>query len=106
MFRKVLETIGTRYVVALLNLALIFINARVLGVHGVGLAGLIIAAVTIVVSVNSLLSGNTIVYFMSKYPARLVLLPAYLWIPVSSAAVAAVYALGLFPENYGSISLA
>lgn len=102
MFRKVLETIGTRYVVALLNLALIFINARVLGVHGVGLAGLIIAAVTIVVSVNSLLSGNTIVYFMSKYPARLVLLPAYLWIPVSSAAVSLLmYALGLFPENYG-----
>lgn len=102
MFRKVLETIGTRYIVALLNLALIFINARVLGVQGVGLAGLIIAAIAIVVTVNSVLCGNTIVYFMSKYPVRLVLLPAYLWAPLSSAiACLLLFVLGLLPEGYG-----
>lgn len=102
MFRKVLETIGTRYIVALLNLALIFINARVLGVEGVGLIGLIIAAVTLVFSVNSLLCGNTIVYFMNKYPARLVLLPAYLWAPISSVFVCWLMSVfGLLPEGYG-----
>lgn len=102
MFRKVLETIGTRYIVALLNLALIFINARVLGVQGVGLAGLIIASVSIVVAFNSVLCGNTIVYFMSKYPVRLVLLPAYLWTPISSVlACLLLFVLGLLPEGYG-----
>lgn len=102
MFRKVLETIGTRYIVALLNLALIFINARVLGVEGVGLIGLIIAAVTIVGSFNSVLCGNTIVYFMSKYPVKLVLLPAYLWAPISSAFVCLLMSVfGLLPEGYG-----
>ena len=41
MLKKILGTIGTRYMIALLNLLLIFVNARVLGVEGVGLAGII-----------------------------------------------------------------
>lgn len=101
MFRKVLETIGTRYVVALLNLALIFINARVLGLEGVGLAGLIIASMNIAILFNSLFSGNTIVYFMNQYPIRVVLLPAYLWAPVGSLiACLLMYFLGMLPEGY------
>lgn len=101
MFRKVLETIGTRYIVALLNLALIFINARVLGVEGVGLIGLVIASVSIAVIFNSVLCGNTIVYFMNKYPAHLVLLPAYLWAPVGSV-IACLFmsVFNLMPEDY------
>lgn len=101
MFKKVLETIGTRYVLAVLNLALIFINARVLGVQGVGLAGLIIAAVNIVVAFNSVLCGNTIVYFMNKYAVRQVLVPSYLWTPISSVIVCLLmFLLGLLPEGY------
>lgn len=102
MFRKVLETIGTRYIVALLNLALIFINARVLGLQGVGLVGLILASVNIAVIFNSVLCGNTIVYFMNKYPVNFVLLPAYLWTPVGSAlACLLMYVFGFIPEGYG-----
>lgn len=101
MFRKVIETIGTRYIVALLNLALIFINARVLGVQGVGLAGLIIASVSIAVIFNSVLSGNTIVYFMNKYPVRVVVLPAYLWIPAgTTVACLLMHLTGSIPEGY------
>lgn len=101
MFKKVLETIGTRYVLAVLNLALIFINARVLGVQGVGLAGLIIAAVNIVVAFNSVLCGNTIVYFMNKYAVRQVLVPSYLWTPISSVIVCLLmFLLGLLPKGY------
>lgn len=101
MFKKVLETIGTRYVVALLNLALIFINARVLGPDGIGLAGIIIAASNIAVLFNSILSNNTIVYFLNKYPVKTVMLPAYLWCPVGSAlACALMHVLTLLPEGY------
>lgn len=101
MLRKVLETIGTRYLVALLNLALIFINARVLGPSGIGLAGIIIAASNIAVLFTSVLSSNTIVYFLNKYPVRTVMLPAYIWSPVGSAlACLLMYALSLLPEGY------
>ena len=61
MLKKILGTIGTRYMIALLNLLLIFVNARVLGVEGVGLAGIIVASVNIVTIFNGILAGNTIV---------------------------------------------
>lgn len=101
MFRKVLGTIGTRYIVALFNLALIFINARVLGLHGVGLVGIIIAAVNIAVLFNSVLCGNTIIYFLNKYSFRTIVLPAYLWTPVGSLlACFFMYLCNLLPEDY------
>jgi hypothetical protein len=79
MLRKIIETIGTRYLVAFLNLILLVLNARALGIHGVGLIGLVLAAVNIVMMCNSVLSGNTIVYFMNRYPSFQVFIPAYLW---------------------------
>ena len=42
MLRKIIETIGTRYLVAFLNLILLVLNARALGIHGVGLIGSIV----------------------------------------------------------------
>ena len=47
MLKKILGTIGSRYLIAFLNLALIFINAKVLGIEGVGMIGLIVASVNI-----------------------------------------------------------
>ena len=61
--RDLFTTIGTRYLIAILNLALIFINAKVLGVEGVGLVGLILAIVGIATMFCGILAGNTIVYF-------------------------------------------
>lgn len=101
MLKKILGTIGTRYLIALLNLALIFINAKVLGVEGVGLVGILLAAIGIAAVVNGVLSGNTIVYFMNRYSPAYVLLPAYVWPFVGSAvACAAMRLLGMFPREY------
>lgn len=101
MLKKILGTIATRYLIALLNLALIFINAKVLGVEGVGLVGILLAAIGIAAVVNGILSGNTIVYFMNRYSPATVLLPAYVWPFVGSAlACAAMRLFGLFPKEY------
>ena len=69
--RDLFTTIGTRYLIAILNLALIFINAKVLGVEGVGLVGLILAIVGIATMFCGILAGNTIVYFMNRYASRI-----------------------------------
>ena len=71
--RDLFTTIGTRYLIAILNLALIFINAKVLGVEGVGLVGLILAIVGIATMFCGILAGNTIVYFMNRYSMLLLL---------------------------------
>lgn len=103
MLKKILGTIGTRYLIAFLNLALIFVNAKVLGVEGVGMIGLIAAAVNIAVIFNGILSGNTIVYFMNKYSMQTIFLPAYGWTLIGSAvACGCLSVAGILPEGYGT----
>lgn len=99
--RDILRTIASRYVIALLNLALIFINAKVLGAEGVGLLGLILASINIAVMVNGILAGNTIVYFMNKYSMQAVFLPAYGWTLFGSGIACTVMSVaGLLPDGY------
>lgn len=101
MLSKILKTIGTRYFIAILNLVLIFINAKVLGVEGVGLVGLIVASVNIAIIFTGILSGNTIVYFMNRYSVRTLLPIAYIWSFIGSAiACGFLFVTGLMPEGY------
>ena len=101
MLKKIFATIGTRYVIALFNLALIFVNARVLGIEGVGLVGLIVASMNLIMIFNGILSGNTLVYFMHRYSMRAVVRLAYLWVPFGSfLASGCLAAIGLLPAGY------
>ncbi len=101
MLRRILGTVGTRYLIALLNLALIFINAKALGVEGVGTIGLILASVNIAVIFNGIFSGNTLVYFMNRYPVTTLVFPAYGWtLTGSGLACLFMYVMGLLPVEY------
>jgi O-antigen/teichoic acid export membrane protein len=102
MLKKILGTIGTRYLVAFLNLLLIFVNAKVLGKNGMGLVGVVYASANIAFIFNSILCGNTIVYFMNRYRVRYVFWPAYVWAFAGSAVACGVMALfGTVPDGYG-----
>lgn len=100
--KDIFGTLGTRYLIAILNLALIFINAKILGVEGVGLVGLILAAVAITTMCCGILAGNTIVYFMNRYSMQAIFLPSYCWTPIGAGIACGGMALfGLLPEGYG-----
>ncbi|OAV73965.1 Polysaccharide biosynthesis protein [Bacteroidales bacterium Barb7] len=101
MLKKIAATVGSRYLIALLNLALIFVNAKVLGVAGVGMIGLIMASMNMVVIFCGILSRNTLVYFMGKYAVRTLFLVAHGWTCVGAAvATGAMSVTGLIPEGY------
>lgn len=101
MWKSILGTVGARYLVALLNLLLIFVNAKVLGAEGLGLVGILIASINLVTTFNSIFCGGTIVYFMHRYSLRDVFIPAYLWAIFGSLLATAVLALaGMFPLRY------
>lgn len=103
MLKKILGTIGTRYLIALLSLALIFVNAKILGVNGVGLAGIIIASVNILVILNGILAGNTLIYFMSRYSISTLIPISYGWTFLSSLIGCSILFLtGLLPTGYAS----
>ncbi|MDR2809254.1 MAG: lipopolysaccharide biosynthesis protein [Tannerellaceae bacterium] len=102
MLKDILSTLLSRYLIAILNLALIFINAQVLGIEGVGTVGLIWASVSINVTVCGIFSGNTLVYFLNQYPIRLLYPVAIGWTFVGSAlSCCLLYLSGLLPEGYG-----
>ncbi len=104
MLKKILATVGTRYAVAFLNLLLIPINGRVLGLQGMGLVGVIYASANLAVIFNSVLCSNTIVYFMNRKPFGLVFRPAYLWAFIGSAIACGCMAfLGMIPEGYTGV---
>ena len=104
MFKDIIGTIGARYVVAFLNLLLIFINSKVLGLDGMGLVGVIFASANIAVIFNNILCGNTIVYFLNKYNFRYVFYPAYVWAIVGSFIACGVMSLFNFlPDGYEMI---
>ena len=101
MLKDIIGIIGTRYFVALLNLLLIFVNSKVLGLNGMGLIGVLYASANIAVVFNSILCGNTIVYFMNRYRLRFVFYPAYIWSFIgASIACGAMFALGMLPAGY------
>jgi O-antigen/teichoic acid export membrane protein len=99
--KKVIGTVGIRYVAAAFNLALIFVNAKILGVSGMGLAGVIYASANIVMIVNGILGGNTIVYFMNRVDFRYVFWPAYIWALIGSTlSCGAMKIMGVLPIGY------
>jgi O-antigen/teichoic acid export membrane protein len=101
MLKDILGTIGSRYLIAFLNLMLIFINAKALGLEGMGLIGLIWASINIIVMVNGILGGSTIVYFINKYTVRMILPIAYIWVFIGTGiGCGAMYLLRLLPDGY------
>lgn len=101
--QKVLVTVATRYLVAFLNLVLLFVNAKVLGVEGLGLVGIILASMNLAVIFNSIFCGSAIVYFMNHYGMKPLVAPAYLWAVAGSGVATGVMAvLELFPLEYGA----
>ena len=101
MFKDTIRTIGARYLVAFLNLLLIFINSKVLGREGLGVVGIVYASANLAVIFNSIFCDNTIVYFMNRYDLRTVFIPAYCWAFAGSAiACVALYFLRFIPEGY------
>ena len=102
MLKKILATVGTRYVIAALNLVLMLINSRVLGRHGMGLAGVVYASANVAVMFASVLCGNTIVYFMRSKRLSVVVSAAYVWaLAGSGLACGVMAAVGMLPTGYG-----
>ncbi len=102
MLKKILATVGIRYVIAALNLVLMLINSRVLGRHGMGLAGVVYASANVAVMFASVLCGNTIVYFMRTKRLSVVVSAAYVWaLAGSGLACGVMAAVGMLPAGYG-----
>ncbi len=101
MFKKIVGTIFTRFLAAILMLTIVVLNARYLGAEKVGVISLIILAVTIVQMVNNFIGGAALVYLVPRTPLLKLFIPSYIWGVIASIICAVVlYLTSSIPQGY------
>ncbi|OIP01984.1 MAG: hypothetical protein AUJ98_02715 [Bacteroidetes bacterium CG2_30_33_31] len=66
MIRNIISTTITRFLAALISLAIVILNSRNIGPEGVGMIGIIILDITIIANISGFFGGSSFVYFASK----------------------------------------
>jgi O-antigen/teichoic acid export membrane protein len=84
MFNKVLFTISTRILTAMLSIVNVLIGTNYLGVEGYGTIALIVLGITIYLMIQNLITGSSIIYFISKFEPSAIVVMSYIWVIVSA----------------------
>lgn len=79
MFRKILGTIGTRLVNAMLTFVVVILTTRYLGAANYGTISLIILAVAIIQLFNNFVAGGSLIYLTPRAGIFKLFFPAYVW---------------------------
>jgi O-antigen/teichoic acid export membrane protein len=79
MFKKILGTIGTRALAAVLAFITWTLNARYLGPENVGTISLIILSVAIIQLFTNFVAGAALVYLTPRTGIYKLFIPAYIW---------------------------
>ncbi len=76
---KILGTVSTRIIVAILSFLIWILNARLLGPEKVGTISLIVFSIAIIQLLTNFFSGAALVYYTPRVGISRLLLPAYVW---------------------------
>ena len=79
MFSKILNTFGTKIVVAFLNLAIAILISQVLGDSGKGLQSLVLTNISFILIFSEIVCGASLVYLTSRHSFSKLWLPSVLW---------------------------
>ncbi|MEY4974400.1 MAG: hypothetical protein RLZZ55_1192, partial [Bacteroidota bacterium] len=79
MFRKIAANFGVRVGSALLNLVLAILFSQVLGPEGKGEQSLLLTTVAIVIILDGLVGGPSLVYLSSRLSWKRLIIAAYVW---------------------------
>jgi len=86
MIHRIISTTASRLLIALVNLAVVWMAARSLGAEGMGTISLIILGISINQMVSALVGGSALVYLVPRHPLMQLLMPAWVWAVIVSAA--------------------
>jgi O-antigen/teichoic acid export membrane protein len=101
MVKNILGTISTRILVAFLTLAMVLINAHVLGAEKVGSISLIILAITILQLVSNFIGGGAMVYLLPRTQMVPLMIPSVAWAVITSLlGTVLLDSLKLIPAGY------
>jgi O-antigen/teichoic acid export membrane protein len=101
MLKNIIGTISTRILVAFLTLAMVLINAHVLGAEKVGTISLIILAITILQLISNFIGGGALVYLLPRTELIKLLVPSAVWAVVTAVIGSALLdLLHLIPAGF------
>jgi O-antigen/teichoic acid export membrane protein len=101
MVRKIVGTVSTRIIIAMITLAIILINGWYLGAGKVGTISLIILAITLIQMLNNFVGGGALVYLLPRTDLVTLFIPSYLWSLVTSVAGAFILEFfSLIPSGF------
>ena len=79
MFGKILNTFGTKIVVAFFNLAIAIIISQVLGDSGKGVQSLVLTNISFILIFSEIVCGASLIYLTSRHSFSKLWLPSVLW---------------------------
>lgn len=85
----------------IVSIFVLLVTSRVLGAESRGVISMIVVGITIIVLVNEVFGGPSLVYFIPRNPLKRLLLPAYAWAVAACAMLSlGLYAAGLIPGGF------
>ena len=99
MFRKIINTFGTRLLGAILNFLIAVVISQTVGDVGKGEQALLLMDITFVLIFSDIVSGSSIVFLTPKYDFSKLILPAYMW-----SVLVGLFSIVVFPFVGGGIT--
>ncbi len=79
MFKKIINTLGTKLFGALLNFAIAAVISQAVGDVGKGEQSLLLTTITFIIIFSDIVSGTSLVYLTPKHSFSKLILPTYIW---------------------------
>jgi O-antigen/teichoic acid export membrane protein len=79
-YYKIIKTLASKSGILILNFIIVLCTTHFWGAEGRGIISLLIANLSIIVTVNNVFSGSSVAYHASKYPSSELIKPAIPWI--------------------------
>ncbi len=101
MFKHIIFTFGNKLGSAIIGLLIVTLVSNILGAEGLGTISLILLGITIVLSVNSFISGGGMIYMVPRHHPIQLIIPAYIWALASTGIVTYIlHYFKLIPVEY------
>ena len=93
MFRKIINTLGTKVLGALLSFIVSAVISQMVGDVGKGEQTLLLSTIAFILIFSDIVSGASLVYLTPKHPFSKLFVPSYLWSTLVGLTAAAVIPL-------------
>lgn len=105
MLKQGISTAIVRGIIAIANFIIVVLTARYLGASGRGLISLFVVQLTMVVTVNNIVGGTSLVYLSSRMQQKGLLLASYVWCFIACIFLTAIISYFNFLDDEFTVHL-